>query len=258
MTAARALRATWASACREAIANRRGFWTQVSVMVANDVAWILFWVIFFDEVGEVRGWDVESLLTLLAVLTTAGGIVLGFLANTRHVGQLAADGGLDATLALPVHPLLHLLARRVYPSNVGDALFGIGLFLVACDPTPARAARFVLVVLLSSAVLASFLVLVGSLALFAGRNDAGELGFHSIVMFASYPVDIFQGAMKVLLYTAIPAGFVSAVPARVVDEPSAWSLAGLVGFAVAMAAAAWATFSLGLRRYTSGSVWTRA
>ena len=258
MSAGRALRSTWSAAWREAVANRRGFWTQVSVMVANDVAWIVFWIIFFDRVGAVRGWDVDSLLTLLAVLTTAGGIVLGFLANTRHVGQLAADGGLDATLALPVHPLLHLLVRRVYPSNLGDVVFGLGLFVVAGDPTPARIGRFAVVGVLSSVVLASFLVLVGSLALFVGRNDAGELGFHSIVMFASYPVDIFTGATKVLLYTAIPAGFVSAVPARVVEDPSLGLLGGLTAVAAGLAAGAWATFTLGLRRYTSGSVWTRA
>jgi len=178
--------------------------------------------------------------------------------HARQIGRLATEGGIDATLALPVSPLLHLLARRVYPSNLGDALFGVGLFLVACDPTPARAARFLAVVVLSSVVLGSFLVLVGSLAFFAGRDDAGETGFHSIVMFASYPVDIFGGAMRVLLYTAVPAGFVSAVPARLVDSPSVGLLAGLVGFAAALGAGAWATFTAGLRRYTSGAVWSRA
>lgn len=258
MSAGRALRATWAAAGREAVANRRGFWTQLTVMVANDIAWVIFWLIFFDQVGSVRGWDRDTLLTLLAVLTTSGGIVLGLLANSRHIGQLAADGGLDATLSLPVPPLLHLLARRVYPSNLGDAVFGIGLFAVAGQPTPERTAWFLVVVLLSSAVLASFLVLVGSLAFFVGRNDAGELGFHSIVMFASYPVDIFTGAMKVFLYTAVPAGFVSAVPARIVEEPTAGLLGGLVLAAATVAGAAGLTFTLGLRRYTSGSVWTRA
>jgi len=258
VSAGRAALATWGAACREAVANRRGFWLQVAVMVANDVAWVLFWVIFFDQVGAVRGWDRDTLLTLLAVLTTAGGIVLGFLANSRHIGSLALDGGLDATLALPVSPLVHLLARRVHPSNVGDAVFGISLFAVAGDPTPGRALRFAVVVVLASVVLASFLVLAGSLALFVGRDDAGELGFHSIVMFASYPVDIFTGAAKVLLYTAVPAGFVSAVPARIVESPSAGLLAALVAVALGMAVAAWATFTAGLRRYTSGSVWTRA
>ena len=258
MSAARALGATWSAACREAVANRRGFWTQLTVMIANDAAWVVFWLIFFDQVGSVRGWDRDTLLTLLAILTTAGGIVLGLLANTRHIGQLAAVGGLDATLSLPVPPLLHLLARRVYPSNLGDAVFGIGLFVVAADPTLGRTASFVVVVLLSSVLLGSFLVLVGSLAFFAGRNDAGELGFHSIVMFASYPVDIFTGAMKVFLYTAVPAGFVSAVPARFVEEPTVGLLAALAGAAAVAAGAAWATFTLGLRRYTSGSVWSRA
>ena len=62
----RALAVTWQTAWREAWANRRGFWTQVTVMVINDVVWIVFWVLFFHRVGTVRGWNVDQLLVLLA------------------------------------------------------------------------------------------------------------------------------------------------------------------------------------------------
>ena len=131
---------------------------------------------------------------------------------------MAVDGDLDAVLALPVTPLPFVLLRRVEPVNLGDLAFGIGLFLFACDPTPARTAIFVLVVLASATLLTGFLVLTGALAFFLGRSESGELGFHAMLLLGAYPVDLFAGAIRVLLFTVIPAAFVSAVPAQLVTD----------------------------------------
>lgn len=75
---------------------------------------------------------------------------------------------------------------------------------------------------------------------------------------AAYPVDVFSGAAKVLLYTVVPAAFVGAVPARLLDSFDPLTAAAAVGVALLFAVAGWATFTLGLRRYTSGAAWSRA
>lgn len=254
----RAVLATMRAAFAEAFANRAAFWWQVTAMVVNDVAWVAFWVIFFNRVGDVRGWDTERVLLLLAVLTTAGGFVLGILSNARRIGGLAADGKLDSVLALPVPPLAHLLVRRVDTVNLGDSLFGVVLFAVAGEPSLERTALYLVGVAAAAVVLCGFLVATGSLAFFAGRGEAGELGMHAILLLATYPADIFSGTAKVLLYTVVPAAFVGAVPARLVDSFDAGDAAVLLGVAGLSAALGVAMFTLGLRRYTSGSVWTRA
>ncbi len=253
----RGLAATFRNALAEVRSNRASFVSQISVMVLNDIVWVFFWVLFFRRVGSVRGWDGRNILLLLSVLTAAGGIALGVLANARRIGTMAVDGQLDAVLALPVPPLAHVLLRRVEATNVGDLVFGVVLFLSAGSPTPARAAVFVFAVAAASVLLTAFLVLAGSLAFFAGRNEAGELGFHAMIVLGAYPIDIFAGAAKVLLYTAVPAAFVSSVPARLIEDFDAGSAACLVAVAGVFAFAASASFTLGLRRYTSGSVWTR-
>ena len=252
-----ALVATSRTALAEAWANRAGFWTQVLAMVVNDVAWVAFWLLFFDSVGDVRGWGSDDVLLLLALLTTAGGIVLGLLGNARRIGQLAAEGELDAALALPVPTLAYLLVRRIDTTNLGDLAFGVALFAVAGHPTPARTAVYVAGVLLAVVVLTGFLVAVGSLAFFAGRNEAGELGFHAMILFASYPVDVFSGAAKALLYVVVPAAFVATVPARLVGGFDTGLAVAAVAAALAFGTAGVTAFNLGLRRYTSGAVWTR-
>lgn len=254
----RQVAATFSAAVAEVRANPGALWLQMTIMIVNDAVWVAFWVLFFRRVGSVRGWDTSRVLLLLAVLTTAGGLVLGFLANARKVGRLAADGDLDAVLSLPVPPLAYLLVRRIDPTNVGDVVFGITLFAFAGSPTLARTAVYIGGVIAGAVLFAGFLVTAGSLTFFVGKGETGDFGLHAILLLAAYPADIFTGATKVLLYTAVPAAFVAAVPARLIDSFDTGEAALLAGAAGAFALLGWTTFTLGLRRYTSGAVWTRA
>lgn len=254
----RALTATLRNAIAEAVANRAALGSAMVVMIVNDVVWVAFWVLFFRRVGSLHGWDGHRVLLLLSVITTAAGIALGVLANARRIGVMAVEGELDAVLTLPVPPLAYVLLRRIEPTNIGDFVFGVVLFAVAGHPTPARVATFAVVVALSATLLTGFLVLTGSLAFFAGRSEGGDLGFQAMILLGSYPVDVFAGMAKVVLYSVVPAAFVSSVPAKLIDGFDAGRAAGLVAVVVLFAVAAWATFTAGLRRYTSGAVWTRA
>jgi ABC-2 type transport system permease protein len=254
----RGILATVRAAAAESWANRQAFWVQVLAMVANDLAWVAFWVLFFDRVGTLRGWDTDRVLLLFAVLTTSAGLVLGFLSNARSVGRLAAEGQLDSVLALPVPPLAYLLVRRIETTNLGDFVFGVVLFAVAGSPTVERTAVYVVGSLAGAVLLTGFLVATGSLAFFGGRGETGEFGLHAMLLLASYPADIFTGASKAILYTAVPAAFVAAVPSTLIDDFDLTRAFALLGAATVFATAGWALFTLGLRRYTSGSVWTRA
>jgi len=254
----RALRATARNAFAEAAAKPAALAMQMTVMMINDFAWVIFWVLFFDRVGTLGGWDRDSIIVLQAVLTTAGGLSLGLLANGRRIGVMAVGGDLDAVLALPVPPLPFVLLRRIEPVNLGDLAFGVTLFLVACHPTPVGTVTFVLVSLASTTLLTAFLVLTGALAFFIGRSESGELGFHSMLLLGAYPVDLFAGAIRVMLFTVIPAAMIAAVPAGLVGEFDAGRALALAIAAAVFTVAATVTFTLGLRRYTSGSVWTRA
>jgi len=254
----RGFAATLRGAFAEALTNRRAFGAQVALMFGNDLAWCAFWVLFFDRAGNLRGWDGTRALLLLSVFATSAGLTLGVFANVRHVGQMASDGRLDAVLALPVSPLPHLLVRQVRTVNLGDVLFGLGLFLVAGDPDPGRFGIYLVGSLASTGLMLGFLITAGSLAFFVGSGETGEAGFHALLLLSNYPADFFGGLTKLVLYTVIPAAFVTAVPAKLVDEFDPGLAALLLGASAAFLAAGWATFTFGLRRYSSGSVWTQA
>jgi ABC-2 type transport system permease protein len=252
-----ALARTWATAWLEAWSNKRGFWSQIGLMCVNDLVWIAFWMIFFDRVGKLRGWEIDQVLILFAVLTVSAGFVLGLMNNVRRITQLAADGGLDEILILPVPTLPHLLVSRIDPLFVGDLVFGVAIFTVLGNPTPIRFAAFVFGVVCAVLIITGFLVLVSSAGFFLGRSEAGDLGLQSLLLFSSYPVDIFGGATKLFLYGVIPAGFISSVPARLVTDFNTYWALGTLAVGLGFATAGWLTFNAGLRRYTSGSVWAQ-
>jgi ABC-2 type transport system permease protein len=255
MRIARVMRAAF----RDALANRRSFWVQVLVMAVNDVTWVIFWALFFSAVGNVRGWDRGDVLMLFAILLTASGVALGLVGNARKLGQLVADGEIDAALAQPLDPLSYLLARRVDTVLLGDLLMGPLLFVYASDRSITSFALYVAGALCGSIVMIGFLVSISSLTLFVGgRGEQADLGFQAILIMASYPLDIFGGPTKVVLFTLIPAAFVTGLPASLLRGFDTGTALALVGAAVFFSLLGITLFRLGLRRYASGAVWTRA
>jgi ABC-2 type transport system permease protein len=255
----RALVTTMKTALIEAWTNRKSFWLQVSFMIANDLSIVVFWMLFFRKVGTVRGWDTGHVLVLFGVLAMVTGIAMGILGNARRLGQMIADGELDAVLALPVDPLLYLLVRRVDTALLGDLVFGPAVFIFSGHATLETALVFVVTSLCAAAFFVSFLVILGSATLFlGGRGEPAELGFQALLMLASYPIDLFGGLIKLLLFTAIPAAFVTGIPTRLLTQFD-WREAGVfLAGSVAALALARTVFRAGLAHYRSGALWTRA
>ena len=250
--------ATLRTAFADVWANRRSFWVQVLIMLVNDAVWVVFWILFFRRVGSLRGWDADRVLLLFSILTTVSGLAVGVLGNSRLLGRIAADGELDEVLTLPTSPLLHLLTRRIDAVILGDLAFGPVLFAVAGHPTPQRAALFVLGSLAGASVVVGFMVAASSLTLFiGGRGEQADLGFQALLILASYPLDVFGGPTKALLYTAVPAAFVTGLPTSLVDDVDVRTVAVLAAATVGFPALGVAVFHAGLRRYSSGGSWAR-
>jgi ABC-2 type transport system permease protein len=255
----KAIATTMKTALIEAWTNRKSFWLQVSFMIANDLAIVVFWLLFFRKVGTVRGWDTGHVLVLFGVLANVTGIAMGILANARRLGQMVADGELDAVLALPVDPLLYLLVRRVDTALLGDLAFGPLIFIASGHVTPESTLVFIVSSLCAAAFFVSFLVILGSVTLFlGGRGEQAELGFQALLMLASYPIDLFGGFIKLLLFTAIPAAFVTGLPTRLLTQFD-WGEAGIfLAGSLGAVLLARLVFRSGLAHYRSGALWTRA
>lgn len=229
--------------------------SQVIGMLINNALWVFFWALYFSRFPVVRGWTLDDVVMLWAVVTTGYGLAVGLMGNVLRIPHLIAEGQLDYFLALPKNPLLHLLVSRMAVVNLGDLLFGPILLLVVVRPGAKTALVYALVTVLSALVLLGFLILIGSLTFFIGHADAvlGQV-VNALVHFSTYPATIFDRGVRVILYTVLPAGLISTLPVELVREFDGIRLLWLAGSAAAfMGLGVW-TFHRGLRRYESGNL----
>ncbi len=238
-----------------ALEYRAAFWAQVFSMILNDAMWVTFWALFFTSFGQVRGYGFSEVATLWAFVAFVFGLSTGVFGGCWAFARKIAQGELDFFLVLPKPVLLHLSVSSSIWSAWGDVLFGLGLFVFVVRPAAQTAAAFLALSLASAAIFVSYAVIVNSLAFWLG-NASGLTGQlqSSLVLFSTYPAQLFSGYVRLLLFTAIPAGFVAYVPVQLLREWS-WSLAGLLlGVAAGSLALATLVFYAGLRRYESGNL----
>lgn len=238
-----------------ALEYRVSFVSQLVGMFINDGIWLVFWALYFDRFPVVKGWQQGDIFMLWAVLTFGYGVMMGLFGNASRLSYLILQGQLDYYLVLPKDALVHSLLGRMYFTAWGDALFGLTVFAVFGHPTPLRVAVYLAVSLLGGLALISTVIIANSLTFFLGSTQvlSGQL-YNTLIHFATYPMDIFQGVVKVLLYTAIPVYFVSALPVAVLRQPTWPALGLLAASSTTLAAIAYTMFHRGLRRYESGNL----
>jgi len=133
--------------------------------------------------------------------------------------------------------------------------FGIIAFLAFLHPDVLHLLLFVLLTLFVCCIFTAFTILLGSLAFFLGNTEGlMQQMLGALISFSTYPMDIFQGAIRLLLFTVIPAGFISFIPLQLLHQFT-WPLLGaLIGFTTLFTAIAVGVFHLGLCRYESGNL----
>ena len=234
---------------------RGAFFSQVVSMFINDGAWVIFWILFFKRFPVLHGWTITDVITLWAVVTAGFGLAFGIMGNAFQLATLIAQGEIDVWLLQPRAVLPHMLLGRSAPSAWGDALFGFVVYLGFVRPDWPRMLAFIFLSLIVGVVFIGFAVLCGSLSFFMGHAGAlADQWRNALISFSTYPPTLFQGAVKVLLYTAIPAGFVSYLPVQTLRSMSAVDGLLCVGGALLVLAAGVSAFYWGLRRYESGNL----
>lgn len=234
---------------------RGAFISEALAMFLNDGSWVVFWIFFFRKFPVLNGWNILDVLTIWAVTTAGFGIAHSIMGNGWQLASIVLDGQLDLWMLYPRAVLPHLLLGRTMATAWGDAAFGYAVYLALVRPDAAHFAMFVVLSLIVAAGFVGFSVLSASLAFYVGNAVVlCEQWRFALVTFSSYPGTLFTGFAKVLLFTAIPAAFVSYVPVEALRLLSLWHVAAAAAGVGAILIAGAAAFYFGLRRYESGNL----
>ena len=250
-------RALIATNLKAALALRGAFVVQVVFMVLNNLTFFVFWWALMGHVTTLRGWRLGDIEMLFGIVAAAFGLAVTVAGGVLHLGRLIEDGDLDTLLTQPKSVPVHALGVRSQPSGVGDLISGL-IFIAWSGQVAWRTTAIAAVVIVASAlILVACGIVFFGLAFWLGRVEtvATQL-WELLVTFSLYPEPLFGGALRFVLFTVLPAGFVGYLPVRILHAPSFTNVTILLIAAIAYLGLAALIFDRGLRRYASGSRFT--
>ncbi|TLS50977.1 hypothetical protein FE782_18205 [Paenibacillus antri] len=263
LTAGRRTRATlaylwtcWKLNLAGAMEFRTSFLLMAGMMVLNNFVWIFFWSLFFQRFDVVNGWTLQDVMMLWAVSAGGFGVAATLFGNMTRLATLIANGQLDVYLVQPKPVLPSVLASRMSVTAIGDAAFSVMLYVMFGDGSWLGFAKYALAHLVAASIFLFFLVIMHSLAFWIGNAEGltGQM-FNALLSVSTYPTDIFKGWARVIVFTAVPAGFISYMPIGLMRGAVQWDfLLGALGMSAALAAGGTWFFYAGLRRYSSGNM----
>lgn len=233
---------------------RISFIVQVMGMVLNNSAFIFFWLILFERVGDINGYGFKEVMLLWSLAAAGFGFNEVLLGNGRSLSRIIYQGELDVYLLQPVPLLPNILCSRMNISGWGDILYGLLLFFFTQEITLPGIMLFSGACLLAALLFSSVNVFYHSLTFFLGNGESlATSAYNMILTFATYPGTIFKGASTWIMHTLLPAGLIIWIPMELILEFS-W-----IRFFILLAAdsililAALIMFRTGLKRYASGN-----
>jgi ABC-2 type transport system permease protein len=242
------------SSLRASMARRLTFAMQVAFMIANNLIFLTFWWLLFARVPHIRGYQLADVAVMFGIVGTAFGLVQTFAGGVRHLARLIDDGALDSLLPQPKPTLLYALGARTQPSGIGDVLSGVALLALSGKLTLATVPLAVLACVSSAVVFVATGVVFFSVAFWLPKTESlSAQTWELLITFSLYPEPLFGGAIRLLLFSALPAAFVGFVPLRLVLHATFADFALLAAAATSYVTMALWVFRRGLRRYSSGS-----
>ncbi|MFA6089023.1 MAG: ABC-2 family transporter protein [Candidatus Woesearchaeota archaeon] len=239
-------------AASTAMEYRINFIMQVISMAVNDFIWVIFWFFIFRNFNNIAGWTFKDMILLWAIVATSYGISGLLFGNRSNIADIVVNGGLDFYLTLPKNVLFHLLVSRISWFCLGDVVFGVivSFFVLSVSQIP----LFLFLLTTSTIITVAFGVITGSLSFFIGDSrQTSKTLWMSILCVATYPSSVFSGFAKILIFTILPAAFISGVPVELLRTFSLQWFFILIGFTILISLIAIVMFYAGLRRYESGN-----
>ncbi|HWW85338.1 MAG TPA: ABC-2 family transporter protein [Vicinamibacterales bacterium] len=248
------IRALVVTNLKATLALRGAFAIQVVFMMLNNFTFFVFWWVLMGRVTTLRGWHIGDIELLFGMVCVAFGLTVTLAGGVRHLGRFIDEGDLDTLLTQPKSVLVYALGVRSQPSGVGDFLSGL-MFIVWSGQVTRSSWPLVLAGIIAGAiVLVASGIVFYSLAFWMGKVETvARQMWELLITFSLYPEPLFGGALRLVLFTLLPAGFVGYLPARIVRAPSMANVALLAFGTAAYLVFAVQVFERGLRRYASGS-----
>lgn len=245
------MRVNW----RSALEYRTNFLFESILSIVEVGMYLFYWRLFFEISDGVPGMSFEQMAALIAFNHIIYGGTDTLMGN--HVWSAVESivkGQLDVYLVQPKSAVFQLFFSGAQPMRAIQVLVGTGLYFSFVEITPVSIALFLFGLLVGTAIFSSWVVVIHSLTFWLGNAVVVYKLLSVILHFAKKPANIFSLAVRIVLYTIIPAAYIGTVQAQQAFAPTLPWMLGLTALAIGSPLLAAAIFRLGLRRYESGNL----
>lgn len=235
---------------------RASFFVQIFGMVLNNASFIFFWWIAFDITGDyIAGYTFKDVMFIWAVTSSAFGLAHILFYNVHKISNLIITGELDTYLLQPVAVLPNILGAATSVSAWGDVLYGVVLLSIVWGFAPNVWAIFLLATLLGALIMTALNVLAHTLTFYLGNASIITSSvFEFMITFSIYPEGMFQGFIRVIIFSILPAAFITHIPLRLINDFNIGTFAIWIGFTIVFLTLSCVFFYRGLRKYESGNL----
>jgi ABC-2 type transport system permease protein len=242
------------TALKASLALRAVFVAQATFMAINNLLYFSIWWVLLERFPSIGGYTLADMALLFGVCASGFGVAVLVCGGMFQLGRHIGDGDLDAMLCQPRNVLWRALASHSQASGFGDIASGFLLIALSGHVPFGRFPVVLLAVALSATTLVASCVMGQALVFWLGRVERLSRTFFEFVLtLATQPPTLFSGGVKLLMFTLLPAAFVSHVPANVIRDWHVRDLGLATAGTVLYAACTVWVFGRGLRRYESGS-----
>lgn len=238
-----------------AMEYRTSFILQVFGMFLNNLSFAFFWWLLFERFNSIGGYGFREVMLLWAFSSAGYGVSFILFGNATKLVGIIIRGELDSYLLQPKNVLLNTIGSKTNVAAWGDLVYGIILYFIIEGLSLKSLILFVVFSVTAGLLFCSVLTTFNALAFFFGNiQSIATLVFEFTITLSIYPTEMFKGFIRMVLFTVIPAGFISMVPIKLIDNFDLRLFGLLILAVIVWITIAFTVFYQGLKRYESGNL----
>lgn len=239
---------------RSAVSLRGAFLLRSIFMAANNLIYFCIWLLMFHNFDDIQGWTLHHIMILFGMGSGGFGLFVMFGDGLRKLATTIDNGELDTYLLYPRPLLLSVAGKSLDPTGLGELTTTATLFFFAWPLVSQHLALALGGVVLFAIFWASIALIFNSFAFwFKDMQEWAGAMLTNCIIIGTNPTNIYDGAFKFLIFSAIPVGYVAFFPIEYTITNNINLLFYAVGGVTAIASFAVWFFYHGLKRYESGN-----
>lgn len=213
---------------RSAMEYRGDFWIGIVGAIMLQSSQLIVLITFFTQVDTLGGWTIYEVMMLQGLVTMCLGLGELFTDGTWALRGSVNDGTFDRILVRPMPPVLQQMAQLASIHGLGNVGLGAGLLGVGLAHAPVHWAWWtipvLMLVLICGFVLNAALNLLVNMIAFwePSAQSAFPTLVSSLRYFASFPLELYGRAIRLVMLWLVPFGAVVYLPTAVILGRRTW------------------------------------